>query len=155
MQSIHSDFKSQSHKLDIIILCDALGSPANIGGTLRLADAYGVSKVIFLQGISELTTRAKSVSRKTQNYVDFKFCSEFKFDDRDWFCLELTTESKPIKEFKYTSNKIGVIIGNENSGVRDVFLNRFPSFHIQMFGKNSSMNVSNALSAVLFQLTNK
>lgn len=154
MQSIHSDFKKENHGLDIVVLCDSLASPANIGGTLRLADAFGVKKVVFLEGVSELTSRAKSVSRGTQRYLNFEFCTEFEFDDRDWFCLELTKLSKPINNFKVSSNKIGVIVGNENFGVRQGFLKRFPSFHIKMFGYNSSMNVSSALSVALFQLTN-
>ena len=155
MQSIHSDFKKENHDLDLVVLCDSLCSPANIGGALRLADAFGVKKVVFLEGISELTARAKSVSRGTQKYLDYEFCTEFEFDDRDWFCLELTKTSKSIHDFTVRSNKIGVIVGNENFGVRESFLDKFPSFHIQMFGNNSSMNVTNALSVVLFQLTNK
>lgn len=153
MQSIHSDFKSESHGLDIVVVCDSLESPANVGGVLRLADAYGVNKVIFLGGIDEFTQRAKSVSRGTQKFVDFTFTNEFDFDDREWFCLELATDSKPLVNFKPESNKIGVIIGNERSGVREEFLSRYPSYHIKMFGNNSSMNVTNALSGALYQIT--
>ena len=157
MQSNHSEFIREKHALDIVVLCDGLSSPANIGGVLRLADAYGVSKVIFLGGEESITPRAKSVARGTQKYVSHEFKSEledFDFEDRDWICIELANNSHPLSDLKLSSSKVGVIIGNENTGVSETWLAKFPSFHIKMFGNNSSMNVTNALSAGLFQITN-
>ena len=151
-QSTHFYFKSANHNLDIVVVCDELESPANIGGVLRLADAFGVSEVVFLGGNKKMSPRAKSVSRGTEKYVNYRFVEEFDFGNRDWFCLELSSISKPVTNFKLTNAKVGVIIGNENSGVRESFLSLFPSFHIPMYGNNSSMNVTNALSATLFRL---
>lgn len=153
-QTSHYEFKTENHNLDIVIVCDELVSPANIGGVLRLSDAFGVKEVVFLGGKQTLTTRAKSVSRGTEKFVKYQFLENFEFDTRDWFCLELTRSSTPITSLSLKSNKIGIIIGNENRGVQDRFLELFPSFHIKMFGVNSSMNVTSALSSALFQLTN-
>ena len=154
VQTSHYEFKTENHNLDIVIVCDELVSPANIGGVLRLSDAFGVKEVVFLGGKQTLTTRAKSVSRGTEKFVKYQFLENFEFDTRDWFCLELTRSSTPITSLSLKSNKIGIIIGNENRGVQDRFLELFPSFHIKMFGVNSSMNVTSALSSALFQLTN-
>lgn len=153
MQCEHADFNKHYHNLDINIVCDGLDSPANVGAVLRLADAYGVSKVFFLGGVDQLTSRAKSVSRGVQKYVNYEFLSNFEFDNRDWFCLELTSNSQPLSEFMIESKRIGLIIGNENSGVQEKYLNKFKSYHIKMYGNNSSMNVSNALSVALYELT--
>ena len=153
-QFTHFDYKTESHNLDIVVLCDKMESPANIGSVLRLADTFGVSEVIFLGDNQKLSPRAKSVSRGTQKIVNYRFVEQFDFDERDWFCLELSSESKPITSFKIDSSKIGVILGNENSGVQERFLSLYPNFHIKMFGNNSSMNVSSALSAALFHITN-
>jgi rRNA methylases len=153
-QSSHYEFKTENHNLDIVIVCDELVSPANIGGVLRLSDAFGVKEVVFLGGGQLLTSRAKSVSRGTEKFVKYRFLENFEFDTRDWFCLELTRSSAPITSLSLKSNKIGIIIGNENRGVQNRFLELFPSFHIKMFGVNSSMNVNSALSSALFQLTN-
>ena len=152
-QSTHVEFESATHNLDIVVVCDELDSPANIGGVLRLADAFGVSEVVFLGGKQHLSPRAKSVSRGTEKYLDYRFVEKIDFDERDWFCLELSSTSKPIRNFSLTSQKIGVIVGNEKNGVREQYLSLFPSFHIPMFGNNSSMNVTSALSATLFHLT--
>ena len=153
-QTTHHEFKSEKHNLDIVLVCDELLSPANIGGVIRLADAFGLDKVIFLGGKQSLSHRSKSVSRGTERFVKYEFVDKYNFDQRDWFCLELTSDSKPINNFNLTSQKIGVIIGNENKGVQDIFLDKYPSFHVRMFGVNSSMNVTNALSISLFHLTN-
>tara|TARA_Y100000589_G_scaffold330799_1_gene381647 strand:- start:6431 stop:6931 length:501 start_codon:yes stop_codon:yes gene_type:complete len=152
-QSKHIDFESETHNLDIVLVCDKLESPANIGGVLRLADAFGVSQVVFLGGKQKLSPRAKSVSRGTEKYLDYRFVEKIDFDERDWFCLELSLTSKPIRNFSLTSQKIGIVVGNEKNGVREQYLSLFPCFHIPMFGNNSSMNVASALSAALFHLT--
>ena len=153
-QTTHYQFKSEKHNLDIVIVCDTMLSPANMGGGLRLADSFGVSKVVFLGEKKTLSSRAKSVSRGAEKFVDYQFTETFNFDNRDWICLELTSKSKPITKFKFSSLNVGIIIGSERTGVQSKFLDKYPSFHIRMFGVNSSMNVTNALSSALFQLTN-
>ncbi|MBI34768.1 MAG: hypothetical protein CMP67_05315 [Flavobacteriales bacterium] len=154
-QFTHFDFKSENHDLDIVVVCDGLNSPANIGGVLRVADAFGVSEVVFLSEKKKMTPRAKSVSRGTEKFVPHSFVEKFDFDNRDWFCLEFSSISKSIGHLKLNSKKIGLIVGNENEGVQEKFLADFPNFHIDMYGKNSSMNVTNALSIALFKVTCK
>jgi len=154
-QTNHYDFKKGNHNLDIIIVCDELKSPANIGGVLRVSDAFGAREVIFLGEKHVFSSRVKSVSRGAEKFVKYSFIENFKFDSRIWFCLEQTSTSTPLANFHLKSNKIGIIIGNESKGVSENFLALFPSFHIKMFGFNSSMNVTNALSSALFHLTNK
>ena len=45
LQHHNTSFKKQEHS--IILICDSVNSPANMGGLLRLADSFGVQKVIF------------------------------------------------------------------------------------------------------------
>lgn len=158
IQSSHNEFNSSEHQLDIVLICDHVNLPANIGGVLRLADAYGVSETIFLSEETKISPKAKSVSRGTNKFVNYKFVEQldasFFEEDREWICLEITSNSKPITSFKPGSNqKVGVIIGNENRGIQERFLQEIEAFHIKMYGKNSSMNVTNSLSALLFYLT--
>lgn len=159
-QSSHSEFNSDHHDLDIVLLCDHVLLPANIGSVFRLADAYGVKSVIFLTEECKLSPKAKSVSRGTHNFVDYSMVDKINLEslgeDREWLCLEITNESKPLNELDLGSKKkIGVVIGNENKGVSEEFINSIRSYHIKMYGNNSSMNVSNSLSALLFNLTQR
>tara|TARA_B110000211_G_C14073817_1_gene551122 strand:+ start:1287 stop:1781 length:495 start_codon:yes stop_codon:yes gene_type:complete len=157
-QTTHSEFSKDHHNLDIVVLCDDLISPANIGGVLRLADAYGVSEVVFISEDKEkLSPKVKSVSRGTQNYVKNSFAknnqSILEDSDRVWFCLEITEKSKPLGDLKSVPSKIGIVIGNESKGINADLLEQFPAYHLKMFGNNSSMNVTNSLSAMLFYIT--
>ena len=63
-------------------------------------------------------------------------------------CLEITSESKPIHLFKVPIEKpIALMIGDENFGISEPVLKLSDSqIHIDMFGKNSSMNVVQAAS---------
>ena len=157
-QKNHSQYNKDKHNLDIKLLCDNLVSPANIGGVLRLADAYGVSEVVFVsedkRGISP---KVKAVARGTQNYIKNSFSKDYKLleedPDRQWMCLEITDKSIPLSNLLSIPLKIGIIIGNESTGVNSDILERFPSYHLKMFGNNSSMNVTNSLSAMLFYIT--
>lgn len=158
VQTNHREFKSNEHYIDIVLICDNVILPANIGGILRLADAYGVSEVVFKSQDNKLSQKSKSVSRGTNKYVKHSFADNIEISDfgidREWVCLEITDKSLPLSKFQLNkSNKIGVIIGNESQGVGTEFLLKIPAFHIKMFGMNSSMNVTNSLSAFLFHVT--
>jgi tRNA G18 (ribose-2'-O)-methylase SpoU len=157
-QKTHSQFIKDHHNLDIVVLCDDLTSPANIGGVLRLADAYGVNEVVFVSEDKEkLSPKIKSVSRGTQNYVKNSFSKDYQSIeeelDRVWICLEITKNSTPLKSLGTLPSKVGIIIGNENKGINATLLERFPAYHLKMYGNNSSMNVTNSLSAMLFYIT--
>jgi len=77
-QKTHNQFESAVHNLDIIILCDHLTSPSNIGGVFRLADGYGVKEVVFISDDkTTLSPKVKAVSRGTQNFVKHRFSTDY------------------------------------------------------------------------------
>lgn len=156
-QLAHSEYVKSHHDKDIVVLCDALELSSNVGGVLRLCDAFGVKKVMFLNSFAELTRKSKAAARGTHNTVNYEFTQTYSFEneDRFWFNLELTSTSEKISSIKVSSEKIGIIIGNEKAGVSDNFLKNFPSYHIDMYGENSSMNVSSALAIALYQVVNR
>jgi len=49
---------------------------------------------------------------------------------------------------------VALVIGDENSGISEEILSQCKKqVHITMFGKNSSMNVSQAAAIALYELT--
>lgn len=154
-QSSHDQFQSQKHNLKITIVCDQLTGPANVGAVLRLADAFGVEKVVFIGGLSSITPRVKSVARGCEKVVSHSFVSDYELaNDYLWIALEITQNSKALADFTLPKEgRIGIVIGNEQEGVSDYYLQKCSAYHIKMFGENSSMNVANALAAALFHLT--
>ena len=71
--------------------------------------------------------------------------------------MEITSSSKPLEELEFSKNKkIALLIGNEIQGVSEYFLkNAHQVTHIEMFGKNSSMNVVQATGIALYEITRK
>ena len=69
--------------------------------------------------------------------------------------LEIASNSKPLKEVVIPENqKIALLIGSEIDGISDELLKISNQIvHINMFGKNSSMNVVQAASIALYEIT--
>lgn len=68
--------------------------------------------------------------------------------------LEITHSSQPIHTFNISRKKpIALVVGNENFGVSEQILKQSEAIHIEMYGQNSSMNVVQATSIALYELT--
>lgn len=69
--------------------------------------------------------------------------------------LEITSNSKPLKEVMISfDKKIALLIGSEINGISEELLKLSDQIvHINMFGKNSSMNVVQAASIALYEIT--
>ncbi len=147
----------------IILVCDNLESPANIGALFRICDALGIIKIFFCGNKIDLnSSRLKRTARSTEKVIPFEddldivdTLKTFSKNSFSIIALELTTQSVPLETFKVDKSKTTVlIIGNEKKGVSEEAL-KFAntSLHIEMQGKNSSMNVVQATSIALFSLT--
>lgn len=147
----------------ITLLCDGISLAANIGGIFRLADAFGVEEVIFGNATIELASRkVKKVSRSTHQWVKHRISQDLISEvehlagkNYKIIALELTDKSLPInKLINRDDQSVALLIGSETTGVSKALLDRCKeSYHIPVFGKNSSMNVTNALSIMLNQLS--
>ena len=69
--------------------------------------------------------------------------------------LEITSDSKSLNDIEFNTNKpIVLVVGDENFGVSNEVLKMSNEvFHINMFGKNSSMNVVQATNIALYEMT--
>jgi tRNA G18 (ribose-2'-O)-methylase SpoU len=71
--------------------------------------------------------------------------------------LEITSTSNPIQQLSVPTNKkVALLIGNEIEGVSASLLaiaNQIT--HITMYGNNSSMNVVQATSIALYEISNR
>ncbi|MGN1342562.1 MAG: TrmH family RNA methyltransferase [Bacilli bacterium] len=162
----HEEYFHERKKFPIYLILDNVTDPVNIGSIFRLADALGVSKV-FLCGINnELMNnkKIKRVSRNTMSYVDYYIypttvdcIKAIKNDNLKIIALEITSKSLSINTYCFEKNiKYAFVIGNEEHGVsQDVLDIVDESLHIDMYGNNSSMNVSVATGIAVNQCLNK
>ena len=164
MQLKHNNSKFNKKEFSIIIITDKVVRPANLGGLIRTVDAFGVKKIIFGGKDIKLNRKTFYSSRSTEKFVYFELNKDskktthlYKKKGYKVLALEITETSKPITEFKVNNDSNFVlIVGSERFGIDNNLLHLCDeAYHIQMYGQNSSMNVVQATSIGLYEITNK
>ncbi|SFD16529.1 TrmH family RNA methyltransferase [Flavobacterium phragmitis] len=163
MQLTHEENQFERKTFPITLVCDHIYFQQNIGSLFRISEAFGVENIIFLGKDIPLTPRKiNKTSRSThlhvphaiiENYTELQtYLTENSFEI---IALEITSNSKPLKEVVIPKNKkIALLIGSEINGISEELLTISNQIvHINMFGKNSSMNVVQAASIALYELT--
>lgn len=163
MQQSHHEFKSAPIEHQIVLIAENIRTPENAGMMMRLADAFGIQQIYFVgDNAIELSTKVKRASRNTYKTVNFQYIADateivtdFTKEGFTPLALEITNSSKPLKAIKTEKNqKFVVIVGGERQGVSENLLELCNEhYHIPMFGKNSSINVVNALAIGLYKIT--
>ena len=163
MQLTHEENQFERKTFPITLVCDHIYFQQNIGSLFRIGEALGVESIIFLGKDIPLTPRKiNKTSRSTHLHVPHTIIEEtsdlitfLKENNFEIISLEITSTSKPLKEVQIPENqKIALIIGNEINGISDELLKiSHQIVHINMFGKNSSMNVVQAASIALYEFT--
>ena len=157
------DFTDQSGALDEtqrivqdkVLVLDRIRSPYNVGAIFRSAEAFGVSKIILVEGTaSPEHVRALRTSRGTTTVIPWSFMSESDvvsfletYDPKKVIALELGGVS--INEFSFPSSGVAVL-GSEEFGISPAVLSCCKSrVSIPMGGAKGSLNVSVAAGILL------
>lgn len=104
-------------------------------------------------------TKTSRSTEKNVNYETSESISDvvqtLKEKNYQIISLEITSNSKPIHTFSFSNDKpIALIIGDENFGISEsIIQNSDTILHIDMFGKNSSMNVVQATTIAFYEIT--
>ncbi|WP_434035824.1 TrmH family RNA methyltransferase [Formosa sp. 4Alg 33] len=158
----HYNTQFSKKTFPITLVCDNVTNAPNIGSLFRTADAFGVEKLMLCGSYIPLGRKMTKTSRATEKVVPFELqddvhavISKLKFEGYQIIALEITDTSIPLREANFsTSQPIALLIGDENFGVSEALLKASDMVvHIDMFGQNSSMNVVQATSIVLYELT--
>ena len=160
-QKNHYNSTFNQIKFPIILVCDNISKAPNIGSLFRIADALGVQKLIFCGENIPLGKRMTKTSRATEKVVDHEIqenaldvINNLKSQNYAIVSLEITTNSKPLNKHRFQKQPMALVIGDENYGVSDAILALSDHvIHIEMFGHNSSMNVVQATSIALYEIT--
>ncbi len=162
-QLTHKETSFQQKVFPIILLLDNITGEANLGSLFRLADAFGIEKIIFCGTLPNLNSnRLKRTARNTFKTVNSEFHKDstsalklLKEQDYKALALEITDSSIPMQNLDLDRPKNMVLIaGNERHGISDEVLKLCDEFHhIEMFGKNSSMNVAQSVGIALYEIT--
>jgi len=162
MQLDHYSTHFTPKKFPITLVCDQVSNAPNIGSLFRTADAFGIEKLIFCGNEISMGRKMSKTSRATEKYVSFEMASdisetlsELKKNGYFLIALEITEDSSDLKAFNFPKQQpIAIIIGEENFGISESVLEQMDAvLHITMFGQNSSMNVVQATSVALYEIT--
>jgi len=162
MQLNHYNTTFKKHKHPITVVCDNVTNAPNIGSLFRIADAFGVEKLVFTGKHLPIPSRKmQKTSRATEKYVEYAIKENIQTyldtvkDTHQIISLEISDNSTPIQAFQFNFNTpIVLIIGDENFGVSENTLQQSNTIlHINMFGNNSSMNVVQATNIALYEIT--
>ena len=150
------EFKKQN---SCLLILDQITDPQNAGQIIRTSECAGIDGIIFPKYDSfNITNTVLSVSQGA--FVNMplfqvininKTIKQLK-DDGFWIVgLENSLNSQLWNEINY-SGKIAIIVGSEGSGIRKKVLENCDfTASIPMQGITNSLNVSAAVSAILFE----
>lgn len=165
MQLEHKDIPFEKKTFPITLVCDNIYFQQNIGSLFRISEAFGIEKIIFLGKNVPLNPRKiNKTSRSTHLHVPYSVIDQtidlidyLLENNYEIIALEITTTSKPLQEINFPpSKKIALVLGSEINGIcNEILTISNQTVHINMFGENSSMNVVQAASIALYELTNK
>lgn len=162
MQLTHYNTNFNKQTFPIILVCDNVTNAPNIGSLFRIADAFGVEKLILCGENIQLGRKVAKTSRATEKVVTYEIncdvsevIEDLKSKNYQIISLEITESSKPIHKVQFSKDRpIALIIGDENFGVsEDILKTSNNIIHIDMFGQNSSMNVVQATNIALYEIT--
>ncbi len=165
MQLNHEENQFSQTHFPITLVCDNIYFQQNIGSLFRIGEAFGIEKIIFLGKDIPLNPRKiNKTSRSTHLHIPHTVIEEndelinyLQQNNYEIISLEIASTSKALKEVELPSNKkTALILGSEINGVSEELLAISNQIvHINMFGKNSSMNVVQATSIALYEITSK
>jgi tRNA G18 (ribose-2'-O)-methylase SpoU len=164
MQLTHANTHFEKRSFPITLVCDHIYFQQNLGSLFRIGEAFGIEKIIFIGKDIPLTPKKiNKTSRSTHLQIPHSIIEEtteaiaLLQEEYHIIALEITSTSNPIQQLSVPTNKkVALLIGNEIEGVSASLLaiaNQIT--HITMYGNNSSMNVVQATSIALYEISNR
>lgn len=161
----HADIENRSQILPLRLVCDSWTDPLNVGSAFRLADAFGVSRLV-LGGPTPRPPHRKiaKTSRSTHEWVPFAVAEDLRSylraaKQEGWYPigLEHTDQSTDIAAFEWPAGRrLLLVAGAEQHGIDPAVLAElYGSVHLPMYGRNTSLNVATAVAAALYALRQK
>ncbi|MBU0972491.1 MAG: hypothetical protein KKC20_17730 [Proteobacteria bacterium] len=140
------------------IALDGLRSLFNVGSIFRTCDAAGVKCVILGNTPGREHPHVQKTAMGTQEWIPQEKTSDLattllekKNQGFRIIGVETMPESVPCHAYAWPSKAV-LVFGNEEYGISTHVLPVMDDLvHIPMFGKKNSLNVANAVAAILFQ----
>ena len=148
-----------SSDIPLLVLLDGIEDPQNLGAIIRIAEGAGVDGIVLPERRSAgLTETVASVSAGALEYIKVARVKNLArtMDDlrrRDiWLVGAEGGQAESWHEFDYNL-PVGLVFGSEGKGLRPLIKRKCDKIlSIPLFGQITSLNVSAAVSAFLFEV---
>lgn len=149
--------------VEMVVVCQSVGYPVNVGSVFRIADALDVKEVV-LTGITPTPPHPtiSKVGRDKDRRVPWRYMARPEDALRElraqsfWIAaLELTDECQPYFAVDYPQ-RVALVLGNEDHGVTRASLDLCDAaVYVPMYGKGHSLNVHVSLAVVGYHLLHR
>ena len=153
------DFIEKPHTNDSLVILDGVEDPHNLGAIIRTCVCAGVAGIIIP---SRRNVLVNSIVEKTSagaiNHIPIIKVNSLvnavqKLKDNDWWVIATDASAKDnYYNIDYSNMNSAIIMGAEHAGVSKSLL-KLSDFvvKIPMLNDFNSLNVSNALAAIIFE----
>jgi 23S rRNA (guanosine2251-2'-O)-methyltransferase len=152
-----------SSPVELVIVCQSVAYPVNVGSIFRIADALDAAEVV-LTGITPTPPHPKisKVGRDKDRRVPWRYVErpeaalEALKAEGFWIvALEVTNHCQPYYAMDYPQ-QVAVVLGNEDHGVTRACLSLCDAaIFVPMYGKGRSLNVHVSLAVVGYHLLHR
>ena len=148
---------------ELVVVCQSVAYPVNVGSIFRIADALGAGEVI-LTGITPRPPHPtiSKVGRNKDQRVPWRYVERPEAALRDlrergyWIvALEVTDLCHPYYGVDYPQ-RVALVLGNEDHGVTRACLDLCDAaVFVPMYGSGKSLNVHVSLAVVGYHLLHR
>jgi len=145
---------------DLLVVCQSVAYPVNVGSIFRIADALEVKEVV-LSGITPRPPHPtiSKVGRDKDRRVPWRYVDrpetaleELRAQGYWIGAMEITAQSQPYYAVDYPQ-KVALVLGNEDHGVtRACLALSDAAIYVPMYGKGKSLNVHVSLAVVGYHI---
>jgi 23S rRNA (guanosine2251-2'-O)-methyltransferase len=145
---------------DLVIVCQSVAYPVNVGSIFRIADALNVQEVV-LSGITPRPPHPtiSKVGRDKDRRVPWRYVDrpeaaleELRAQGYWIGAMEITQQSRPYYTVDYPP-RVALVLGNEDHGVTRACLALCDvALYVPMYGKGKSLNVHVSLAVVGYHI---
>lgn len=153
------EFLEQPHENESVVVLDGIEDSHNLGAIIRTCVCAGVSAIIIparrnvqVNSIVEKTS-AGAINHITIIKVNSPVNAVQKLKNKDWWVIATDASAKDnYYNVDYNNMNFALIMGAEHAGVSKALL-KLADFQVKipMLKSFNSLNVSNALSVIIFE----
>lgn len=153
------DFLEKKHENASIVILDGIEDSHNLGAIIRTCVCAGVSAVVIPQRRNvQVNSIVEKTSAGATNHIPIIKVNSLvsalqKLKNSDWWVIATDASAKDnYYDINYCNMNFALVMGAEHAGVSKSLLKEADfSVKIPMANDFNSLNVSNALSAIIFE----